>query len=109
MWLGVERGVEGEDWAGAFEAVSGEVQLLHGVQVLDMHLDGWAVRRLAHPQVKILSLACLEEENIVAVVKFGELVQLVEFGLGVEFDVFAGVWKQGVKIIQEVAMSVVLC
>ena len=27
----VERGVEGEDWAGAFETVSCEVKLFHGV------------------------------------------------------------------------------
>lgn len=73
-----------------------------------MHLDGWSVRCLAHPQIKILALARLKEENIVAVVKFGELVKLVKFGLGVELDVLAGVWEKRVEIVQEMAMSVVL-
>lgn len=106
MWLGVERGVEGKNRAGALEAVAGEVQLLHGVQVLDVHLDSRSVRCLAHPEVEILPLARLEEEDIVAVVQFGELVQLVEFGLGIELDVLAGVWEERVQIIEEMAMSV---
>lgn len=106
MWLGVEGGVERKNRPGALKAVAGEVQLLHGVQVLDVHLDSRSVRRLAHPQVEILSLARLEEEDIVAVVQFGELVQLVEFGLGIELDIFAGVWKKGVEIVEEMAMSV---
>ena len=71
-----------------------------------MHLDGWTVRGLAHPNVQILSLARLEEENIVAVVEFGEFVELVEFRLGIELCIFSGMRKKGVKIIQKVTMSV---
>ena len=39
--LGVEGGVEGEDGAGAFEAVAGEVELGHGV---DWREDGGLVK-----------------------------------------------------------------
>jgi len=45
--------------------------------VLHVHLDCWSVGCLAHPQIEVLALARLEEENIVAVVQLGKLVQLV--------------------------------
>lgn len=56
-----------------------------------MEFDGRTVWRLAHPDVEILCLTSFEEEDIVAVVQIGEFVQLVKFGLCVEFCVFATV------------------
>lgn len=38
--------------------------------ILQMHLDSRPIRRLAHPDIKILSLPRLEEKHIVAVVEF---------------------------------------
>jgi len=58
--------------------------------ILHVEFNSWSIRRFAHPQIKIFSLPSLKEEYIIAVVEFGELVQLVEFGFGVEFGVFAG-------------------
>lgn len=92
----VEAGVEAEDRPRAFEAVAGEVELFGGVDVLTVHLDGRPVGRLGQPDVEILAFASLEEEDIVAVVEVGELVQLRKLGLRVEFGVFAGVREEGV-------------
>jgi hypothetical protein len=61
-----------------------------------VHFQGWAVRRFAEPDVKILALARFEEHDVVAVVKIGELVQLMQLGLGVEFCVFSTVREEGV-------------
>lgn len=72
----VKAGVEAEDGTGALQAVAGEVELLGGVYVLTVHLDGRTIRRLGQPDVEILSFAGLEEHDIVAVVKVGELVEL---------------------------------
>jgi hypothetical protein len=90
----VEAGVEAEDGAGALEAVAGEVELLGCVDVLAVHFDSRAVRRLGQPEVEILALAGLEEHDVVAVVEVGKLVELRELGLGVEFGVFARVRKE---------------
>jgi hypothetical protein len=56
-----------------------------------MHLDRRAVRRFAHPCIQILAFSGLEEEDVVAVVEFSELVQLVELRLGVELRLFSAV------------------
>lgn len=50
-----------------------------------MHFNSRAVGRFAHPYVEVLSLARFEEENIVAIVEFGKLIKLVEFGFCVQF------------------------
>nr|POE65232.1 hypothetical protein CFP56_34899 [Quercus suber] len=101
----VEGGVEGEDGAGALEAVAGEVELLHSVHVLAVQLDGGAVGRLGEPDVEVLALAGLEEHDVVAVVEVGELVELRELGLGVELGILAAVRQQRVEIGEEVAVS----
>jgi hypothetical protein len=101
----VEAGVEAEDRAGALEAVAGEVELLGCVDVLAVHLDGGAVGRLGEPEVEILALAGLEEHDVVAVVEVGELVELRELGLGVEFGVFARVGKERVQVVEQVTVS----
>jgi hypothetical protein len=53
--------------------------------VLDVELDGRTIGRLAHPRIQILSFPCFKEQNIVAVVELGELVELVELCFCVEF------------------------
>jgi hypothetical protein len=60
-----------------------------GRTILHVHLNCRPIRCLAHPKVEILSiLPCLEEDHIVAVIKFGELVQLVELRFRVELRIF---------------------
>jgi hypothetical protein len=49
-----------------------------------VELDRWSIGHLAHPNIEILSLSGFEKKNIIAVVQFGELVQLIQLGLGVE-------------------------
>ena len=40
------------------------------MQVLEVHLDGGSVWRLAHPAVQILAFPGLKEDDVVAVVEF---------------------------------------
>lgn len=49
--------------------------------VLEVHLNSRPVGHLAQPYVQVLTLARLEEEDIVAIVQLGELIELVELGL----------------------------
>ena len=58
-----------------------------------MHLDGRPIRGFTHPYVEIFALSRLEEEHIIAIVEFGELIELIKFGLGVEFCIFPAMWK----------------
>ena len=83
------------------------MQFLHRVQVLEVEFESRAIGRLGHPEVEVFALARFEKEYVVAVVEVGELVELVEFGFGVEFGVFAGVGEEGVDVVEEVAVSVV--
>ena len=71
-----------------------------------MQLDGRSVGCLAHPNVQILGLASLEEEDVVAVVEIGQFVELVELRLGVEFCIFATVREKRVEVVEEMAVSV---
>lgn len=70
-----------------------------------MELDSRAVRDLAEPHVKILSLSRLKEEDVVAVVEFGQLVELVELRLGIELGILSAVRKHRGDIVQEMAVS----
>jgi hypothetical protein len=71
------------------------VRIIWQVQltVLGVELDCRAVGHLAEPHVQILPFPRLEEHDVVAVVEFGQLVELVQLGLGVELDVFPAVWE----------------
>ena len=84
----------------------GRIGREEGLTILQVHLDGRPIRRLAHPNVQVFPLARLEEEHIVAIVELGQLVQLVELGFRVKFGVFAAVGKEGVDVIKEMSVSV---
>lgn len=71
-----------------------------------MHLDSRPVRGFTHPYIEIFALSRLEKEHIVAIVKFGKLIELIEFGLRVKLCVFAAMWEQGVEIVEKMSMSV---
>jgi len=63
-----------------------------------VHFDRGPVGRFGEPEVEVLGLAGLEEGDVVAVVEVGELVELGEVLLCVEFGVFAGVGEEGVEV-----------
>ena len=65
-----------------------------------MELDSGSVGRFTHPYVEVLSLTCFEKQDVIAIVELGELVQLVEFGLSVEFGIFTAMGKKGVEVIE---------
>ena len=78
----IESGVGGQErfcWAGLLRTI------------LEVEFHSWAVGRFAHPYVKVFSLSGLEKQDIVAVVEFGELVELVEFCLGIKLCIFTTV------------------
>jgi len=71
-----------------------------------MHLDRRAVGWFREPDVEVLALTRLEEDDVVAVVEVGELVELRELGLGIEFGIFAAVRKESIEVAEEVSVSV---
>lgn len=72
--------------------------------ILKVHLNGGSVRGFTHPSVQIFALSCLKEEDIVAVVKLCQFVQLIKLSFGVELRIFAAMWKQGVEVVDQMAM-----
>jgi hypothetical protein len=61
--------------------------------ILHMHFHCRPIRCLAHPQIQILAFPGLKEENIVAIIKFSELIQLVQFRFRVEFHILSTMWQ----------------
>ncbi len=71
-----------------------------------MHLDSRPIRGFTHPYVEIFALSRLKKEHIIAIVKFGKLIELIKFGLGVELCIFPAMWEQRVEIVEKMSMSV---
>lgn len=71
-----------------------------------MRLYGGAIGGLAHPYIEVLALPRFEEQDIIAVVEFGQFVELVELGLGIKLCIFSAVRQEGVEIIKEMSVSV---
>ena len=93
----IESGLVGQEslcWAGLVRTI------------LEVELHSWAVGRFAHPYIEVFTLPRFEEQDVVAVVEFGEFIELVEFGLGIELCIFTAVRQERVKVVQEVSMSV---
>lgn len=80
------------------------VERLGQLTVLNVELDGRAIGNLAHVEVQVLPFPRLEEENIVAVVELGQLVELVQLRLGIELGVFATVGYHRGQVVQEMAL-----
>ncbi len=79
---------EVQDTTAALEAVASHFKFVHGVDVLDVHLDARTVRRLRCPYVEILVATCLKVEGVVAVVQVCELGQEIEVVFGVQFRIW---------------------
>lgn len=71
-----------------------------------MEFDGRSVRNLAEPDVEILALSCLEEQNVVAVVQLGEFVEFVKLRLGVELGILPAVGEHRGDIVKKVTMTI---
>jgi len=71
----VEQLVKDDNGPRALKAVSGHLELVHGVGVEDVEADGRAVGSLGGPEVEIVVLATsFEEEGVVAVGKVAKFV-----------------------------------
>jgi hypothetical protein len=74
--------------------------------VLKVKFDGRPIGYLAEPDVEVLSFARLEEENVVAVVQLGQLVQLGKARFRVELGIFSAVREHRSNIIKQMAVAV---
>jgi hypothetical protein len=74
--------------------------------VLEMHLDSWAIRNLAQPNVQILSFPGLEKEDIVAIVELGKLVKFVELGFGVKLHILPAMRQHGRDVVEQMSVPV---
>lgn len=101
----VERGVERENGPRAPQTVAGEVELVHGVQVLDVELGRGAVGGLGHPHVQIHVFSRLKVQHVVTVVHLGNLVELVQLGLCVELGLLSAVGQHCLEIADEMSLS----
>lgn len=59
--------------------------------VLEMHLHSRSIRCFANPYVQILAFPGLEENHVVAIVEFSQLIELVKLRLCIKLCVFAAV------------------
>lgn len=64
---------EAQHATAALEAVSRHFEFVHGVDILDVHLDTRTIGRFCCPHVEILMATCLKVQCIVAVVKVCQL------------------------------------
>ena len=69
----VEPLIEAHQTSAPLQAVSRQLELVHRVHVLHMHLDARPVRSLSSPEIQVLMSPRLEVERVVAVVQVGEL------------------------------------
>ena len=67
--------------------------------VLKVKFHSRSIGRFAHPYVEVFPLSCFEEQDIVAIVEFGELIELIELCLGIELCIFTTVRQEGVKVV----------
>mmetsp|Transcript_4228 Transcript_4228/g.26884 ORF Transcript_4228/g.26884 Transcript_4228/m.26884 type:complete len:260 (-) Transcript_4228:266-1045(-) len=100
--LSIELRVEAEHGPRSFQMVSGELQLVHGVHVGHVELDAGSGGCFRHPQVQVSELPAFEEHAAGASFHLRDFVEHVPFVLGVELDVFLGVWKQAQHVRHEV-------
>lgn len=87
----VELLVKDDDGPRALEAVSGHLELVHGVGVEDVEANGRAVGSLGGPEVQVVVLATsLEEQGVVAVGKVAKFVDEGQLVLRVELGICRG-------------------
>ena len=71
----VKRSVKAEDAPRALQAISSHLQLVHGVDILDVELHARAVRRFCCPHIQVFMPSCLEVQSVVTVVKVSKFRQ----------------------------------
>ena len=84
----VPRSVKDDDTPASSEAVSGHLELVHRVDVLNVKLARGPVGRSRKPEVQVLVPSRLKVKGVVARVQVGELVDEVQGRFRVEL----GVW-----------------
>lgn len=87
LLLSLPLAVEHTDTPTSLQTVTGHLELVHRMNVLNVTLDAGSVGRTRSPHVQVLVTASLEVEGVRARVKVRELVQEVERRLGVKLGV----------------------
>lgn len=68
MLIRVESTVKRDDPPATLKAIASHFEFVHGVYILDMHLDAGTIRSFRCPHVQIFMSSCFEIQGIVAVV-----------------------------------------
>ena len=68
----VKRSVKAEDAPRALQAISSHLQLVHGMDVLDVELHARAIRRFCCPHVQVFMTPGLKIQSVIAVVEICE-------------------------------------
>ena len=109
-----ERLVKRQNGSGSLHAVARQPELVHGVDIGHLELDGRANRRRSaggppDPQVSIHPLATLEEQDGVATANLGNVIYslchppAVVVGLsGIELGLLLAMGEEGAHILHEV-------
>ena len=68
----VKRSVKAEDSPRALQAISSHLQLIHGMDVLDVELHARAIRRFCCPHVQVFMTPRLKIQSVIAIVEVCE-------------------------------------
>lgn len=102
---GLELTIERQQWARSQQTVSSHSQLIHSVDVLGVEFDGGSLWGLGKPDIEILLLSGLEVDGGVAVLKVGDLVQVLDAILGVELGLLLGMGQELLQILLQMSES----
>jgi hypothetical protein len=83
----IEAAVKAQDPPAALQAIASHLELVHGMNVLNMELDRRAVWSFSSPHVEIFVPPGFEIDGVVTIVQVGELWQEVQVGFRVQFGI----------------------
>lgn len=84
----VECFVEAQNTTAPLQTIACHLEFVHGMDVLDMQLDAWAIWGLCGPHVEVFVSTCFEIQCVVAVVEVGKFREEAEVIFGVELRIY---------------------
>ena len=105
MRLRLERLVERQERSRRLQAISGHLQLGHGVDVLDEELGRRALGDVGQPQIQVLLLLHLEIRHFIAVLHLANLVDHAHFVLAVHLGVGFGMRHHVLQVHQQMSRA----
>jgi hypothetical protein len=80
--------VEAQNASATLETVASHLEFVHGVHILNMHLDRRPVRSFGRPHIEILMPSGLKVQSVVTIMEVSELRQEMKMRLGVQLCVW---------------------